>query len=148
MRSNRKWQVLVLALLAIAWFALAQTNSSIKGFKVPVYYPPPHDSQMSTLLEGAEAEPGTEGRILITRGKIQYFNRDGKLEMLVEAPHCTWDTARQAVSSPGPLRVHSADGKLTLEGEGFLWLQTNSNLTISNRVRTVIFGAPEKAFQP
>jgi lipopolysaccharide export system protein LptA len=34
--------------------------------------------------------------------------------------------------------VQTADGKFSIEGEGFLWQQTNSSLFISNRVHTIV----------
>jgi len=144
---NRLW---VSALCALVLMGSAQTNSTtkVKDFSVPEYYDPPHEMQMKTLLQGAQAEPGAEGLILITDVKLKRYAEDGQLQMLVEAPQCVFDSARRAVSSPGPLRVRSADGRLKLEGEGFLWLQTNSNLIISNRVWTVIRNAPAKAPKP
>jgi hypothetical protein len=69
---------------------------------------------------------------------------DGKLEMVVEAPSCTYDILNATASSPGPLQVRTGDGKFRVEGEGFLWRQTNSFLTISNNVRSLIDMAPEK----
>jgi hypothetical protein len=138
-----------------AWCAFvlslsAQTNATtkVKDFRVPEYYDPPHEGQMKSLLQGAEAEPASEGRILITSVKLKRFSENGELQVLVEAPHCVFDSVRREVSSPGPLRVRSADGKMDLQGEGFLWQQTNSNLVISNRVRTVILNAQEKSAVP
>lgn len=143
-------RALALALCAFVFTVSAQTNSTtkVKDFSVPEYYDPPHETQLKTLLQGAEAEPASEGRILISEAKLQTFAQNGQPQMLVEAPHCVFDSVRRAVSSPGPLRVRSADGKLNLEGEGFLWQQTNSNLIISNRVRTIIRNIPEKASSP
>ena len=34
--------------------------------------------------------------------------------------------------------MQTADGKFSIEGEGFLWQQTNSTLLVSNRVHTII----------
>jgi hypothetical protein len=40
------------------------------------------------------------------------------------------------------LQVQYQEGKIRVEGEGFLWRQTDSFLTISNRISTVLeFGA-------
>jgi hypothetical protein len=141
---------LLFLLLGVSGGIAQNTNatSKVRGFNVPVYYPPPFESQMSTLLSGAEAEPDAEGRVLITQGRIQYFAKSGKLDIIVEAPQCILNTVSQEVSSDGPLRIRSADGKLDLEGQGFLWQQTNSNLIVSNRVRTVISSSPNKVYRP
>src|SRR5664280_190615 len=129
--------------MAISAFALAlsaQTNATtkVKNFSVPEYCDPPRETQMKSLLQGSEAEPIADGRILITSAKLQTFNLNGQPEMLVESPLCVFDSMRQEVVSDGPLHVQSADGKMTIDGRGFLWQQTNSFLMISNRVRTVI----------
>ena len=42
------------------------------------------------------------------------------------------------------LKLQTGDGKYRVEGEGFLWRQSDSFLTISNHVRTVIEVSPEK----
>src|SRR5439155_121212 len=59
-------------------------------------------------------------------------------ELQVEAPQCVYDSQAHSASSPGRLRVQSGDGKLSIEGEGFLWRQTNSSLFISNQVHTFV----------
>ena len=141
---------LAVCLIVCAAFATGQTNSTtrVKNFVVPEYYDPPHEMQLKTLLQGAEAQPGVDGRILISVVKLQSFAQNGQTQMLVEAPYCTFDSVRRTVQSPGPLSLRSANGKVLLEGEGFLWEQTNSNLIISNHVRTVIRNTPDKLFTP
>jgi hypothetical protein len=69
---------------------------------------------------------------------------NGQPEMLVESPQCVFDSMRREVASDGPLHVQSADGKMNLDGRGFLWQQTNSFLMISNRVRTIIRNTADK----
>ena len=39
---------------------------------------------------------------------------------------------------PGRFTLQTADGKFSIEGEGFLYQQTNSTLQVSNRVHTII----------
>ena len=48
------------------------------------------------------------------------------------------DTVQHAVYSDGRLEAQSGDGRFFFEGQGFLLQQTNSTLTISNRVHTII----------
>jgi hypothetical protein len=118
-----------------------QPNSTIKGFKAPLeYFDPPHELQVKTFLEGTEAEPGTNGSISIRNAKLQTFHEDGSWEMTANAPHCFWDSRQQTVSSSGPLQVVTSDEKYLFhhEGVGFIWRQTNSDLIISNNVRTTI----------
>src|SRR6185295_6957259 len=64
------------------------------------------------------------------------FKETGERVMHVEEPECIYDQGLRTVSSPGPLRVQTADSKFRIEGVGFRWQQTNTSLLISNRVHT------------
>ena len=110
----------------------------VKGFKVPEYYDPPHETQMKSMLEGAQAQRQPDGRWLVTKAKYRTFRVTGEGELAVEAPQCFYDPGQRTLSSSGPLHVQTADGKFSIEGEGFLWQQTNSTLLVSNRVHTII----------
>jgi hypothetical protein len=112
------------------------------------YFEPPHATQMKSRLSGLEAQPLANGLLVIKQLKLETFTVDGKPEMVVEAPSCTYDTSKAMASSPGPLQVWTGDGKFHVEGEGFLWRQTNSFLTISNNVHSVIENAPENKIEP
>src|ERR1043166_8231290 len=62
---------LAISALSVGFIALSQptTAAHVKGFRVPQYYEPPHETQMKSLLEGAEAEPQPGGLIHITNLK-------------------------------------------------------------------------------
>ena len=137
------------AAMAIFGFgAMAQKTANIvvkNGFSVPERFDPPNEKQLKSLLEGAEAEPQSGGLILIRSLKLQTFAETGETQMVVHAPQCVFDTTQRTVSSAGYLEARSGDGRLFLEGEGFLFQQTNLNLIISNRVHTVIQSALKNA---
>jgi hypothetical protein len=103
-------------------------------------HPPPNESQVKFLLEGARAQPHS-GQIWITDAKLTSYRTNGALEIEAETPRCIFDSAQKTVSSREFVQVHTADHRYLLEGEGFLLQQTNSQLTISNRVHTVIRNA-------
>lgn len=108
------------------------------NFTTTEYYEPPHQQQIKSILSGAEALPQPGGLLIIKQLKLRTFGLDGKPEIIVTAPECLYDTMGGTASSAGPLQLQTGDGKFRVEGEGFLWRQTNSFLTISNNVRTVI----------
>jgi hypothetical protein len=165
MRINRTKQpnalrvrgLLTLALLAAFSFVVSlaiadqQAGSTMKGFKAPLqYFDPPHEYQMKSYLEGSDAENEPNGVIVIRDAKLKTFHDDGTIEMIAMAPHCVYDTREQTVSSAGPLQVQTSESGLSIwhEGVGFLWLQTNSSLRISNEVSTVISGTATNLFKP
>ena len=132
------------AVSATALCVLAQPagDRPITGFTSVDYYPPPHELQMKTRLSGAEAQPLTGGLLLIKQLRLETFAETGKAEMIVTAPECTYDSLNGLAYSAGHLQVNSADGEFQLEGEGFLWHQTNECLNISNSARAVVHGMP------
>jgi lipopolysaccharide transport protein LptA len=129
--------VAALGLVLFTWPARTQPVVGGRGFKFTEYYPP-QETKLKSLLEGARAQRQPDGRFLITDAKCQTFRENGEGELIVQAPQCLYDAGQRSLSSPGPLHVRTADGKFSIEGEGFLWQQTNSTLLVSNRVHTII----------
>jgi lipopolysaccharide export system protein LptA len=116
----------------------AQPVVSVLGFKVPEYYDPPHETQMKSMLEGARAQRQPDGRYLVTKAKWRTFRVTGEGELTAETPECVYNPSQRTVSSAGPLHVKTADGKFSIDGEGFRYQQTNSTLVVSNRVHTIL----------
>ena len=102
------------------------------------YFDPPHQQQMKSRLSGAEAQPLAGGLLVIHQLRLETFDVSGKPEMIVNAPECVYDTFNRTASSPGHLTAQTGDGKYRVEGDGFLWRQNDSRLTISNNVQTLI----------
>jgi lipopolysaccharide export system protein LptA len=135
-----------LALIALALglalfpnWARAQRIGPEKNLKFSDFYDPPHETQMKTLLECGTALPQAGGRtFLVTNAKLQTFRDTGEGEIVVEAPTCRYDTDKRSVSSPGMLRLRTADGSFELEGQGFLFRQSDSTLFVSNQVHTLV----------
>jgi hypothetical protein len=125
--------------------SMTPSFGQVKNFFVPDYYDPPNQNQMKSLLRGAEAEPQPNGNVLIHELQLETYSTDGKLQMSVHAPVCSYNSATQTASSASHIEARSGDGHLLIEGEGFLWLQTNSTFTISNRVHTIIRQEPDKS---
>ncbi|HVU06990.1 MAG TPA: hypothetical protein VHG89_00435 [Verrucomicrobiae bacterium] len=112
------------------------------------YYEAPHQQQMKTRLSGAEAQPLPGGLLDIKNFKLETFTLSGQPEITASAPECVYDTINETASSPGHLQLDYGAGKFYVEGDGFLWRQTNSFLTISNHVRSVIKMSPENKAAP
>jgi hypothetical protein len=111
---------------------------SASKFSSVEYFEAPHQQQMKTRLSGAQATPLPDNLIAIKQLQIERFGEDGKLEMVVTAPDCVYDTMKGTANSPGPLKLQTGDGNYRVTGDGFLWRQNDSSLTISNNVQTVI----------
>jgi len=127
-------------LFAVAPGVRAQQNGfqHANNFTSTEYYGPTNQQQIKSILSGAEALPQPGGLLLIKQLKLEMFNPDGKLEWVVNAPECVYDTFKGVANSAGHLQVRTGDGKILTAGDGFLWRQSDQKLTISNNVCTVI----------
>jgi len=104
------------------------------------YFEPPHEQQVKMKLSGAEARPLPGGLQDIRDLKIETFDVTGKAGMIVRAPQCNYSLFDGVADSAGSFELESGDGKLRIEGVGFLWRQNGNSLIISNQVHTVIKG--------
>ena len=148
MKNRLNSAVLILSgFLSLGFYAVrAQQNTTghANNFSSVEYFEPPHQTLMKSRLSGAEAQPEPGGLLLITQLKLETFDTNGAPGLIVKAPECVYDTLRGVASSPGHLRLETADASSHVEGDGFLWRQTDSFLTISNNVQTVIEAGPKK----
>ncbi len=116
---------------------VAQTagGGSGKDFKLPEYDP---QGRLKSQVTGKGVKQLPNSQMLITTLHLETYRDDGKVELIVEAPECLYDSKRRIATSPGEMRARQADGKFTITGQGFEWQQTNSVLIISNRAHTII----------
>ena len=137
-------RITLIAGVALLFAAVSNGRAQENGpqhasdFTSTEYYEPPHQRQIKSVLSGAEALPQPGGRLIIKQLKLETFDLDGKLGITIMAPECIYDTLKGQANSPGHLQVQTGDGRIRVEGDGFLWRQNDSFLTISNNVRTVI----------
>ena len=141
MRNKLNISLLILPALAAWGFYAAHAQQTASGrandFTSVEYFEPPHQLLVSKRLAGAEARPLEGGRLLaITQLKLETFDSNGVPVIIIRAPHCIYDTVRGTASSPGHLRLESADGSSHVEGDGFLWLQASGTLYLSNNVQS------------
>src|SRR6185295_18308169 len=115
-RYFRSAILLAAVLAAVAVFDGRAASSSIKNFKLPGMYP--GKNQLQWFLTSAEAEPRPNGVYLIKVAKVETYRENGEKEMIFEAPECLFDRQTLTATSAGPVQVRSADGRLTISGEG------------------------------
>ena len=113
-----------------------------RDFTSVKYYDAPNATRMKTRLSGAEAQPLSGELLAIKQPKLESFSTNGSLQAVIEAPECIYDMQSNTVNSAGHLRMQSGDGRIRVEGDGFLWRQNDSFLTISNHHHTMIESAP------
>lgn len=140
-------RLVCLAALLRAGATLPQTPGPVplpglvlEDFVWPEYYPPPNEKQLRFRLQAAKAEPAEGAWVRVREVVLERYAADGRVELHVQTPRCDFHTATQEARSDGPLEVRIQSDRLVLEGQGFLWRQSNAWLVVSNRVRTVLRG--------
>ena len=103
------------------------------------YYETPNEDQIKMKVTGLEATNIADG-ILITGAKIRNYTVTGKLQLEAETPDCVLDMSVSPwlLSSTNLLQTRSGDGDFYVEGVGFFWNNSSSELALSNRVHTII----------
>ena len=155
--SGRAFLAAVCAGGLVVGFAFAAdppTSRPAKGFKAPLdYFPPPHQLQVRSYLEGSESEMGPNGTVILHDAQLQTYREDGSREMTMSAPLCLYDYTKRVLNSTGALHVENWDDahKRTLQvwgTNGFYWEQTNYFFVISNQQVTRISGASTNSIKP
>ena len=136
-------QITFIAGVALLFAAAANGRAQLNGpqhasdFTSTEYHEPPHQQQIKSILSGAEALPQPGGLLIVKQLKLETFDLDGKLGVVIMAPECIYDTFKGVANSPGHLQVRTGDEKIRTDGDGFLWRQSEQKLTISNNVCSV-----------
>jgi hypothetical protein len=136
--------VLMVLRLSVGHAQRAETTGHANDFSAVEYFEPPHQLQMTWRLSGAEAQPLAGDLLLIRQFKLETFDTNGVPGLIAKAPECIYDTVHGRANSPGHVRLETADGSSHVEGDGFLFLQANRKLYISNNVQTVIEPVPKR----
>ena len=136
---------LVFAMLVSAsLLAQLSQNNVIRGFKLPERYETlatgrSQTNRMKGIFIGAEGHMISKDLARFIGVRIEHFGLDGKTNMVVVAPEALFDKESRVAWSTGRLEIVAMSGAMRVRGdEGFQVRMTNSTLTISNRVRTVI----------
>ena len=147
MKTAPSKAVLILAgFMALEFSAVRAQQSAAShanDFSSVEYFEPPHQQMVKSRLAGAEAQPLAGGLLEIAQLKLETFDTNGAPGLIVKAPHCVYDTVHDVAYSSGHLRLETADGSSHVEGDGFLWRQSDSFLSICNHVQTVIEAGPK-----
>jgi lipopolysaccharide export system protein LptA len=130
------WLVLTLAASAPL---RAQTPPDLKT-KITRYRDTPKGKVLDLLLSGDNRTPLTERDDLITPFQMKSF-RNGQandVQLIAQAPECHLDATDGRAWDKGGIVLFTPTTNVWVQGEGFLFIQTNHSLDISNKVETRI----------
>jgi hypothetical protein len=110
----------------------------ITNWKFQDFFDAPDQSKVRAYAQGAQAVPGSASTILVSNLHIETFQVDGTRESIIDAPECIFNYVSRTAMSAGAVNARTADGRIRLEGTGFLLTLTNKSLIISNNLKTAI----------
>jgi len=125
---------LLLAVVAVGW-AEESSVQTVAGFRVPEY---DDNNQLKSQLFGDFAKVLTEGVIEITQLKIDFYS-DGKVDMTVTSPQCTYKQKDGRAESDATVRITRED--MVVTGKGFAWSGRDEKFQIFKEAKVVLKGA-------
>lgn len=129
-------------LLGVLQLGRAQLPTGTSGRNFEHHYFEQKSRRPLLLIQGAQAQPQSDGRLLVREIRILTFQYQGSTKttnLVAAAPTCTVDLRKRVASSAGPLRVSTVDNAFSIRGNSgfrFVWSQVQSHLSISNQVTT------------
>lgn len=145
-RRAARWLAAAIVFLAAADSRCQQfpVGGTATDFSAVQYFEAPHLQQIKSRLSGAQAQPLPGGLLLIKQIKLETFDTNGKPQLIANAPECIYNPSTGVANSPGEVHMRTGNGQLRMDGQGFLWREQESFLTISNRIRTILETMPAK----
>lgn len=143
-RSGLGWPLLLVLAVAAPLVAQIQQGFKSTAWKFPEYYETPLPGKNRTfplkgLISGEQGRHLSNSIYLVIGMRLEHYEFEGVTNLLARAPECLFDMGTRVAWSTGRLEIVGRGGALTIQGnQGFQASLTNSTLTISNRVRTVI----------
>lgn len=132
MRGN--WTGAILALGLVACGALAEEEvQTIAGFSVPEY---DEENNMTSQLFGDLAEFLPDGDVKITNLRIESYDDDGEVGMVVTSPKCTYKRDTKKAESDDSVRI--TRGNMVVTGKGFEWYAKKERLKIDSNAKVVL----------
>jgi len=133
-------------MFAVAAPLVAQIQQGFKStaWKFPEYYEVPlvgksRSFPLKGLISGVQGQHLSNSIYLVTGMRLEHYDLDGATNLLARAPECLFNMDTHMAWSTGRLEIVGMGGALTIKGnQGFQASLSNSTLTVSNRVRTII----------
>jgi lipopolysaccharide export system protein LptA len=98
----------------------------------------PKGQELEFLLSGDQRTPVANRDDLITPFQLKSFRSgpSNEVQLIGRAPECHIDSAGHRAWDKGPIVLFTPTTNVWIQGEGFLFVETNHSLDISNKVET------------
>jgi len=138
------WATLCLLLVVVAGPGQISQVATGGRLKFPDYYESQNAGSIQTnrlrgLLMAAQGHHLSNDVSLLTQIKLEHYQQDGRTNLVAQAAECVFEAKSRVASSTGRVEIVGMNGAVVVQGQsGFQVRMTNSTMTVSNHVRTVI----------
>ena len=130
----------LLTCLCLTTLGQSSSPGSSKGVTTIPEYDGVDPNKVRAVIRIRGATAKLTGQVPVEEFHREVYSLDGRTNLLISATNCVFDMRNHAAFSSDRVRVVSGDGRLLIEGLGFIWRQTNNTLVISNQVHTRLMG--------
>ena len=125
--------MLLAAGLACSVLAQSDENPTLTVFRVPEF---DEDGKLKSQIQGDFAEVLPNGVIKITQLTMEFYGKEGQVDMKVTAPKCIYDRDRGGAASDRDVKIERDNMAVT--GVGFIWDGKKERLQIYKDTRVVL----------
>ena len=131
--SRGLWAGVLAAGLACTVLAQSDDNPTLTVFRVPEF---DEQGKLKSQIQGDFAEVLPNGVIKITQLTMEFYAKDGQVDMKVTAPKCIYDRDRGGAASDSDVKIER--GNMEVTGVGFIWDGKKERLQIYKDTRVVL----------
>jgi hypothetical protein len=133
--------ILIMLLLLAAVYASAQLGEqTMRGFEVPEF---DRNNRLTSRLIGDFAIIKANGMVDITGMRIEFYDDQEDVEMLVTADQCLYNRINRDAKSDTAIRI--ARENLIITGTGFDWSTESGQFLIHADAKVVLAGSLRSA---
>ena len=138
------WGIPFVLLLAVSLPGQISRLAKGRDVKFPEFYEsqkgdPIQTNRLRGLLMASQGQYLSNDMFLLTQMRLEHYRVDGETNLIAQAPECLFNADSRVASSTGRLEIVGMNGAFVVQGQrGFEVRMTNSTMSLSNRVRTMI----------
>lgn len=130
-----RFRVRLVALVVGSGLACGQDALPVEDIRLPLERWP--NGKVRRQLHAEQARMPAEGPIEASGVRIECFDKDGKLELAVEADDCVLNREAGAADSDGAVRAEAGD--MVITGKGFTWSAEDERVVIQSEARVEFY---------
>ncbi len=129
--------ICLLPQLAESQRRMIEDVQTIRGFEVPEF---DRENRLQSRLSGELARLMPNGKVDITGLRVEFYDDERQVEMVVTAETCLYDQTTRNASSDAHIRI--ARDNMVITGRGFVWEAEEERFEIHDEAKVVFRDLP------